>query len=151
MQSFLGQINFESLGVGLLKDSSLMGVFPLPTPTAQVSTLNMISTQVRQSFDSSHPLVVPGLDKHLSLSLSISLKNETNCPPLQSILTLDRVLKHFFLFLVKLFPLVTRNLKEERRRVVKGNDAWGEGLQSLEIMLEQNHQLLPKKLGENYL
>jgi hypothetical protein len=29
---FLGQNNFESVGVGLLKDSSLMGVFPLPTP-----------------------------------------------------------------------------------------------------------------------
>jgi hypothetical protein len=94
---FLGQNNFESVGVGLLKDSSLMGVFPFPTPpTMQVSTLNMISTQVRQSFDSSHPLVVPGLDEHSSLSLSSSLKNETDPPPLQSILTLDRVLEPSF-------------------------------------------------------
>jgi len=29
---FLGQNNFESVGVGLLKDSSLMGVFPLLNP-----------------------------------------------------------------------------------------------------------------------
>jgi hypothetical protein len=56
----------------------------------------MISTQVRQSFDSSHPLVVPGLDEHSSLSLSSSLKNETDPPPLQSILTLDRVLEPSF-------------------------------------------------------
>jgi hypothetical protein len=80
---FLGQNNFESVGVGLLKDSSLMGVFPLPSPpTMHVSTLNMILTQVRQSFDSSRLLVVPGLDEHSSLSLPRSLKNETNPPPL---------------------------------------------------------------------
>jgi hypothetical protein len=60
---FLGHNGFESVGVGLLKDSSLMGVFPFPSPpTAQVSTLNMISTQVRQSLELSDPLVVPGLD-----------------------------------------------------------------------------------------
>jgi hypothetical protein len=42
---FLGKSSLESVGVGLLKDSSLMGVFPLPGPTApQVATLNMIST-----------------------------------------------------------------------------------------------------------
>jgi len=29
---FLGRNGFESVGVGLLKDSSLMGVFPLPSP-----------------------------------------------------------------------------------------------------------------------
>jgi hypothetical protein len=87
---FLGNNNFESVGVGLLKDSSLMGVFPfLAPPTAQISTLNTISTQVRQSLELSDPLVVPGLDKHSSLSLSSSLKNETNPPPLESSLSLD--------------------------------------------------------------
>jgi hypothetical protein len=29
---FLGQNSFESVGVGLLKDSSLMGFFPFPAP-----------------------------------------------------------------------------------------------------------------------
>jgi hypothetical protein len=54
-----------------------------------------------------------------------------------------------FLHLVKMFPLVTRNLNEERIRIVIGNDAWGAGLQPLDIMQEKNHQIFPKKLGEN--
>ena len=43
---FLGSsLGYESVGVGLLKDSSLMGIFPLPPPdTPLVSTLNMILT-----------------------------------------------------------------------------------------------------------
>jgi hypothetical protein len=42
---FVGQSILESVGVDLLKDSSLKGVFPLPAPdTAHISTLNMIST-----------------------------------------------------------------------------------------------------------
>jgi hypothetical protein len=54
-----------------------------------------------------------------------------------------------FLLLVKMFALVTRNLNEERRSFVGGNDAWGEDLWPLDIMLEKNCQLLPKKMGEN--
>jgi hypothetical protein len=50
-----------------------------------------------------------------------------------------------------MFPLVTKNLNEERRRFIGGNDAWGEYLQPLDIMLEKNHQILPNKLGENHL
>ena len=42
----LGQSNlkYESVGVGLLKDSSLMGIFPLPPPDPphEVAMLNMI-------------------------------------------------------------------------------------------------------------
>jgi len=65
--AFLGQSILESVGVGLLKDSSLVGVFPLPTLTLlQVSTLNIISTQVRQSVELSDPLEVPGHDEHSS-------------------------------------------------------------------------------------
>jgi hypothetical protein len=74
-----------------------MDVFPFPSPaTMKFSTLNMILTQIRQSFDSSHPLVVPSLDDHRSFSLSRSLKNEIDPPPLQSILTLDQVLEPSF-------------------------------------------------------
>jgi hypothetical protein len=44
---FLGHTSFESVGIGLLKDSSLMGFFPFPShATPHVSTLNMILTQV---------------------------------------------------------------------------------------------------------
>jgi hypothetical protein len=48
---FLGQsdLKYESVGVGLLKDSSLMGVFPLPPPDPphEVSMLNMIMAMVQ--------------------------------------------------------------------------------------------------------
>jgi hypothetical protein len=59
---FLGHSNIEykSVGVGLLKDSSLMGFFPLPPPDPphQVSMLNMITLQVQQSYESFDPWVV---------------------------------------------------------------------------------------------
>jgi hypothetical protein len=111
----------------------------------------MISTQVRQSLDSSHSLVVPGLDEHSSLSLSSSLKNETDPPPLQSILTLDQVLEPSF-------PPPSENVSISNQKPKRGKKKshWrkrclGEDLQPLDIMLEKNCQLLPKKLGENYL
>jgi hypothetical protein len=117
---FLGQSSLESVGVGLLKDSSLMGVFPLPSPIIpQVSTLNMISTQVRQSLESSDPLVVPGLDEHSSLSLSSSLKNETDPPPFKSSLTLDHVLEPSFPPPSENVPISNQTLNEERRKVTE--------------------------------
>jgi hypothetical protein len=74
---FLGQSSLKSVGVGLPKDSLLMGVFPLPSPaTLQVATLNMISTQVLQSLESLDPLAVPGPYEHSSFPVSSSLKNE---------------------------------------------------------------------------
>jgi hypothetical protein len=60
---FLGdtKITYESVGVGILKDSSLMGTFPTPLPpTSQhISMINMISTMAYQSYESSDPWVVP--------------------------------------------------------------------------------------------
>jgi hypothetical protein len=61
---FLGdsKITYESVGVGLLKYSSLMGTFPTPLPptTQHIATMvNMISTMVHQSFESSDPWIVP--------------------------------------------------------------------------------------------
>jgi hypothetical protein len=60
---FLGdhKITYESIGVGLLKYSSLMGTFPTPLPptTHHISTINMISTTAYQSLESSDPWVVP--------------------------------------------------------------------------------------------
>ena len=34
---------YQLIGVGMLKDSSLMGVFPLARPSMEVETMNMIS------------------------------------------------------------------------------------------------------------
>jgi hypothetical protein len=60
---FLGdhKITYESVGVGILKDSSLMGTFPAPLPptTQHISTINMISTMAYQSLESSDPWLVP--------------------------------------------------------------------------------------------
>ena len=52
---FLGdhKIMYESIGVGLLKDSSLMGTFPTPLPPTahHIVVVNMISTMPYQSLD----------------------------------------------------------------------------------------------------
>jgi hypothetical protein len=60
---FLGDhpVTYESIGVGLLKDSSLMGTFPTPLPptTHHIATINMISTTAYQSLESSNPWIVP--------------------------------------------------------------------------------------------
>jgi hypothetical protein len=54
---FLGdhKITYESIGVGLLKDSSLMGTFPTPLrlTTHHIATVDMISTAAYQSLESS--------------------------------------------------------------------------------------------------
>jgi hypothetical protein len=60
---FLGdhKITYESIGVGLLKDSSLMGTFPTPLPptTHHIASVDMISTAAYQSLESSDPWIVP--------------------------------------------------------------------------------------------
>jgi hypothetical protein len=62
---FLGdsKITYESVGVGILKYSSLMGTFfaPLPPTTQHITTINMISTMAYQSFELFDPWVVPSL------------------------------------------------------------------------------------------
>jgi hypothetical protein len=53
---------YENVGVGLLKDSTLMGMFPIPPPDVSpplVSLINMISTLVRQTHLSSDPWIIP--------------------------------------------------------------------------------------------
>jgi hypothetical protein len=54
-------LGYESMCVGFLKYSSLMGIFPLPAPNCpqEVATINMISTMVQQSSKSYDPWVVP--------------------------------------------------------------------------------------------
>jgi hypothetical protein len=56
---FLGDhnITYERVGVGLLKDSSLMHTFPTPLPltTHRIATVDMILTVAYQSLESSDP------------------------------------------------------------------------------------------------
>jgi hypothetical protein len=60
---FLGdqKITYERVGVGLLKDSNLMGSFPTPLPptTHHISTIDMISTVAYESLESSDSWIVP--------------------------------------------------------------------------------------------
>jgi hypothetical protein len=60
---FLGdhKITYESVCVGLLKYSSLMGTFPTPLPpnTHHISTVDMISIAAYQYFESYDPWIVP--------------------------------------------------------------------------------------------
>jgi hypothetical protein len=62
---FLGdhKITYESIGVGLLKYSSLMGTFPTPLPptTHHIATIDMISIAADQSLESSDPWIVSSL------------------------------------------------------------------------------------------
>jgi hypothetical protein len=54
--------------VGLLKDSSLMGTFPIPPPDVPhlfVASINMISTSVHGNPRSYDPWMVPNPDSHL--------------------------------------------------------------------------------------
>ncbi len=49
--------SYESVGVGIFKDSSLMGAFPSSPPS--VASVNMITSMVQQSQESFDPWVVP--------------------------------------------------------------------------------------------
>jgi len=59
---------YENVGVGLLKDSSLMGTFPIPPPDVPhlfVASINRISTYVRETPASYDPWIVPNPGDHL--------------------------------------------------------------------------------------
>jgi hypothetical protein len=59
---------YENVGVGLLKDSSLMGTFPIPPPDVprpSVSSINMISTIPHELPASHGPWIVPDRGDHL--------------------------------------------------------------------------------------
>jgi hypothetical protein len=55
-------LNYENVGVGILKDSTLMGTFPIPPPDIPppfFASINMIPTFVRQTPESYDPWIVP--------------------------------------------------------------------------------------------
>jgi hypothetical protein len=63
---------YENVGVGLLKDSLLMGTFPIPPPpnipTPYVASINMISTMPRELPVSADPWIVPDPGDHVCFS-----------------------------------------------------------------------------------
>jgi hypothetical protein len=74
---FLGdhKIVYESIGVGLMKYSSLMGTFstPLPLTTHHIATVDMILTAAYQSLESSDPWIVPIMSKFDALGDTVPL------------------------------------------------------------------------------
>jgi hypothetical protein len=60
---------YENVGVGILKDSSLMGTFPIPPPpdipNPSVASINMISTVPRELPVSVDPWIVPDPGDHV--------------------------------------------------------------------------------------
>jgi hypothetical protein len=59
---------YENVGVGLLKDSTLMGTFPIPPPNVPpplVASINMISTSVRETPASFDLWIVPAPGDYL--------------------------------------------------------------------------------------
>jgi len=54
--------SYENVGVGLLKDSTLRGTFPIPPPNIPppfVTSINMISNYVSETHESYDPWIVP--------------------------------------------------------------------------------------------
>jgi len=61
-------LGYENVGVGLLKDSSLMRTFPIPpldVPHLSLTSINMISTSIHGTPMSHNPWMVPNPDDHL--------------------------------------------------------------------------------------
>jgi hypothetical protein len=59
---------YENIDVGLLKDSSLMGTFPIPPPDvphSSFASINMISISIHETPVSHDPWMVPDPDDHL--------------------------------------------------------------------------------------
>jgi hypothetical protein len=67
---------YENVGVGLLKDSTLMGTFPIPPPDVPppfVASINMISTSVHETPASHDPWIVPDPGDYLRYGEQIPL------------------------------------------------------------------------------
>jgi hypothetical protein len=68
--------SYENIGVGLLKDSSLMGTFPIPppdVPRSSVASINMISTSIHELPVSHDPWIVPDPGYHRRYDNEMSL------------------------------------------------------------------------------
>jgi hypothetical protein len=67
---------YENVVTGLLKDSSLMGNFPIPPPDVprlSVASINMISTSIHELPASHDPWIVPDAGDHLHYGDKMSL------------------------------------------------------------------------------
>jgi hypothetical protein len=71
---------YKGVGIGMFKDSSLMGIFPLPAPdTTHIAPMNMISSFTSRSLGSFDPWVVPHLEDVDSYGASMPLTTGRYC------------------------------------------------------------------------
>jgi hypothetical protein len=71
-----GPNSYKNVGVGLLKDSSLMGTFPIPppyVPHSSIASINMISTLIHGTPVSHDPWMAPDPGDHLHYGDEIPL------------------------------------------------------------------------------
>jgi hypothetical protein len=86
--------SYENVGVGLLKDSTLMGTFPIPPPDIPpplFTSINMISTYVHETPEYYDPWIVPNSGDYLRYDNIMPLimvespyqaiQSTTPCPP----------------------------------------------------------------------
>jgi hypothetical protein len=69
-------LGYENISVGFLKDSSLMGTFPIPLPNVPrsfVASINMTSTSSHEFPASNNPWIVPDPGDHLRYGNEMSL------------------------------------------------------------------------------
>jgi hypothetical protein len=69
-------LSYANVNVGLLKDSSLMGTFPIPPPNvprSSIASINMISTSIHGILTSHDPWIVPDPGDHLRYDDEMSL------------------------------------------------------------------------------
>jgi hypothetical protein len=60
--------SYDNVSVGLLKDSTLMRMFPIPPPNIPphfVASINMISTSVHETCEYYDPWIVPNSSEYL--------------------------------------------------------------------------------------
>jgi hypothetical protein len=128
---------YENVGVGLLKDSSLMGTFPIPlldVPRLSVASINMISTIPHELPVSHDPWVVPDPGDHLrfgdAMPLSLvefsyqAIQLETPSTP-----SLDKLFPYPFCVI---FPT------DEKIMFVMEDTPWDDGHHRSILFLEQH-------------
>jgi hypothetical protein len=128
---------YENVGVGLLKDSSLMGTFPIPPPYVPcplVASINMISTVPHELPASSDPWIVPDLGDHFHFGDAMSLSPvESAYRAIQSTtpstLSLDELSPDPFCFI---FPT------DEMIMSVMEDTPWDDGHHPSILFLEQH-------------
>jgi hypothetical protein len=128
---------YENVSVGLLKDSLLMGTFPIPPPDVphqSVASINMISTMPHELPTSQDPWIVPDPGDHLRFGDAMSLS------PVESTYQAIQSTTPFTLSLDELSPDPFRVIfpTDEMIMSVMEDTPWDDGHHRSILFLEQH-------------